>query len=47
MQKNDAQSSCFCKKVEILLEARWLKENTHTFTPYRDEKKYEVITSEK
>jgi hypothetical protein len=37
----------FVKKVEILLEARQLKRNTHTVTPYRDERKYEVVTSER
>jgi hypothetical protein len=37
----------FAKKIEILLETRRLKGNTHTVTPYRDETKYEVVTSER
>jgi hypothetical protein len=37
----------FIKKVEISLEARRLTGNTHTVTPYRDERKYEVVISER
>lgn len=37
----------FARKVEELLEQRRLKGNTHTMTPYRDERKYEVKTVER
>jgi hypothetical protein len=37
----------FVKKIETLLEARWLKRNTQTVIPYRVERKYEVVTGER
>jgi hypothetical protein len=37
----------FARKVEIFLEKRRLKGNTHKVTLYRDVRKYEIITKER